>query len=405
MSETGLERNAAASALVDMLDTTARAGYHASPLDPKTLVPDFVITLPTKPAPPKPKPVIPLARRTLGRGSAATFRPEVIGRFSMGRSRLGQLYGGSYQAQYGAAVSALNSFENPYDAFVSFTLSEKPQDVNWGASDAFQVNEALRSFERNYSLEQDAREAGAWGARFPIDMRGDMAFSRMKLSAPEYDAQFLGQYAPLGGYFDPSKPGAVEATSVLDNKWGTVHWTDDAFVYVKNLTGATSSLFYWYAHVYRALQTFIPAMAAYYQQKGLPPTQVYSDFVIPNLDAPAVFVAWVIAANTFVFDRFGASQALRNTLTDAQLREAEEGYRFASQLTNAENYFYSIVGASIKAEVDFLSGVEFILKVLALPVTAAVNAVELAKGLSWWQWGLIALGVGGGAYLVSKVLP
>lgn len=334
------------------------------------------------------------------RGSLSSMKPSRM------PARMGQLYNTTFSNQYNGVVSVFEAATanglSPYDAFVAYVLAEKPANVTW-AADAYQVNEALKTIEDNYAQQQSFSDAAAWGVRFPDDMIGDIAFKRMRLAAPEYEEAFLGHWKNVTKYFNPDAPAAQDAMATLGTKWGRFQWNLDngAFDWVQTLTGASDSLELWYDHVFRALSVWVPAMAIRYKALGKNPADVYMDFAVPNLQNPRRFPVWVIATSTFQFDRFNGpnapgDQALRDCLPDGDLNVIKEGFRFAGMLNNADLYFLHLIDVSIKKELAFFGSIEYILKILRLPVTVLQAAGNLLVNgnlgdlpwpkIPWYVW-------------------
>lgn len=350
------------------------------------------------------------------------------GMFAAAAPRLGQLYNADYNAIYNGVKNALKANASPYDAFVAFCLETAPQSVAWEKS-AFQVNEALKTFDANYAQIHSTAVAAAWGVRFPDDLRGDIAWDRIALAASEWDNLFLGHNSAdpaARGYtrivntsLFPLSDSLQAALAVLDDKWGTVRLAYDLAVSdsltggsytldkgiesLLSLTGGPQALEFWYLHVYRALQAFIPAMAVYYQSGEASdslgvnvPADVYAKFSVPNVSNSPRFVAWVLAANTFMFSRFNSPLALRGLMGDERLKDVMAGFEKANQILAAENVVLSAIGAANKQYINALETLQLILKVLAAPVTipkAVVDKiVELTGGWGFLEWGLLAGG-------------
>jgi len=325
--------------------------------------------------------------------------------------RLGQFSDPASQQMLTYVKDFLAIGMTPYEAFVRLTLNYAPDYLKgkW-QMDAFQVNEALRTFERNYSSQQNVSEAAMWGLRDLQDMKADMAFKRMKLAAPEYDEAFLGYYEPFKGGIDAAKVaimvgltaalGPVGALSVL-----VIDPVKQYAETVKRLLDPTDTLFLWYAHVYRMLQIFVPGYAYLLDQQGKDPADLYVNFVVPNLESPAVFDLWVVAANTFVFSRLNAPGVLRRIMSDTQLNQVIEGEKKAIQKGQAELAVLQAIGSNIDTYIDALVLAEWIAKVLAWPIKAAASLPDLGK-VDWEKialYGGIGLGVTGvvGAILWS----
>lgn len=327
-------------------------------------------------------------------------------------------------------LSLLASSPTPYDAFVQFTLANAPGGI-W-TLDAYQVNEALRSFERNYSLYQDAKDAAAWGLRFPDDMRADIAFKRMKLAATEWDNLFLGFYVPLSGSLQTDASAAEAKNLVYQlgsdptffytegyNSYLTLSYVFPTITTVQTLHAPNAdggypseSLEIWYSHVYRSLQYFVPVMAKFLTAAGSPAIDTINLLAIPNLENSPRFVSWVVASSFFMFFRFNADKELRGMADDHQLADFIEGTNLAFAKNTIEVKLYQLIGQSIAKQIEGLELIERLLKLAKMPldiiIGAGGKALDLAKALSLWEWILIALGgvaaVTATAVVVRKVL-
>lgn len=333
-----------------------------------------------------------------GRNSLSAMRPRV---------KLGQLYATPDQ-QY-AAISKL--IENGlaagkplYDVFVDFAVAEKPANVPWDA-DAFQINEAIKALDANYA-SQSSSEAAAFGVRFPEDLRADIAYKRLSLSNWEYDDYFLGFWTPIVGHLNGDQIELAQGYLAQLGSRPTFLWQSDLsdyLYYVQTLTGNSQALELWYAHVFRALCAFVPAAMVYYYKTGRKPSDIYNDFAIPNVNA-LHFNLWVVAASTFMFERFGGDQALRDSASDGFLNEIKAGFELAGKRGIAEFNLGQLIGASIQSNIDALSRIQHILRVLALPVTVALAAGDWLAGgefknpfpdlsIPWYVWaGLFGIG-------------
>jgi hypothetical protein len=313
-------------------------------------------------------------------------------------------------------MSRLASSQTPYDAFVQFVIAQapdylKPSGATPWTLDAYQVNEALRSFERNYSLYQDAKDAAAWGLRFPDDMRADIAFKRMKLAEQQWNDMFLGFYEPLTGTIQP--PGndqAVANAKGLIDQLGSdptffytagysnylIEWVYPSITTTKTLTGTSRTLELWYAHVYRSLQYFMPVLAKFLTSAGEPAIDTISAFDVPNLENPTRFASWAVASSFFMFFRFNADKELRGMADDSQLADFAEGAKLAFAENSAEMQLYAMIGQSISKQISNLELLERLLKLAKMPLDliqgAAGAALNLAGSISWWEWILIAIG-------------
>lgn len=403
----------AAETLIDYLATASQAAVRSVVTPSQTLT--------TVSAPALGRAPLRLGNRLFG--GSSLFAP----RQNRPAARMGQLYGGSYADQYNAVVSVLEAVTSQgysaYDAFVAFTIAHKPANLAWTV-DAYSVNEALKIIEANYARRQSIAQAAAFGVRFPKSLTADIAFSRLQV--PDALAGYLGVYTPLTGFLtttqnDQAAQGLMAQLGPSPTFFYTpgqsvylVGWQSPSVTTVGGLTGTSDLLGRFLDHVYRALAVWIPAMAVRYRAIGRNPAEVYSDFDAPGLYNSASFVLWTIAANTFQFDRFNnganapANQALRDVVTTGVLNEAESGFRLAGDIGTAEINLGQLIGQSIQSQIDYLSFIQYILKILALPVSVILNVLtggkfpDLLPEIPWYVYA--GLGVFGlvGTYAALK---
>lgn len=353
-----------------------------------------------------------------------TFRPKF-----QSRVRMGQYIPADMVASE-AQIAPLLQTMPFYDAFVKFTLDTAPSYINPNWKTPFQVNEALKSFERTYSSQQNARQAASWGVRVPLTMRADIAYKRMKLAASQWNNMFLGYFMAIdasggnpngipegpSGSFNPSDPGAQSAISCLGSnstvKVDGSEYTILQTLHAPNADGGYPSedLEFWYLHVYRALQTFVPILAKQLSEScctatvenpdaSVDPASIYSSFAVPNLDNPDAFVLWVISASTFKFyELYGnepdANLLLRKLLTDSLVTDISNGYKDASAVLDCEQYFYALASKSIAGTIAYLEYWQKILKVLQVPYQLLQKTIDAIAAAS------DALGSGGGPGLL-----
>lgn len=329
----------------------------------------------------------------------------------LGHARLAQTSEELLVAQ-GQIASLVASEPTVYDAFVKWTINRAPDVVKQAWSvDAFQVNEALRTFSRNYAEKQNVVQAVSFGARWRDDLRGDMAYKRLKLGSSADEETYLGQYKESPGfYFDADKPENAAAVSLIASR-GVVSFTiqagNDLFGYVEALESQTWNLYLWYSHVYQSLQIFVPVLAKLYAETpNGKASDVYDALAIPNIPNPRGFVLWAVAANTFIFARMGdaGAQTLRGLLPDDLLNDSIKGFEDAITVNKAELFFFQKAAVAIDRDIQMFESIQFVLKVLALPLTAIANLPSLGGLLPWWGWALIGVGglvvVGGTIYVL-----
>lgn len=310
-----------------------------------------------------------------------------------------------------------------YDAFVQFVIDTAPSYIGSEWKNAFQVNEALLSFEWNYSSKQNARAAAAWGIQAPSTIRADIAFGRMKLAEQQYNDMFLGRFKPENntadsagfpngpsGEFDVNDPSAQTAVA-NQGPSASIFLNGDQFTSIQTLLGPSDTLSLWYSHVWRSLATFIPALALLLGNSGSPQSNIYKQFVIPNMSNSPAFVLWVIVGNTHQFFEMGANGdlLLRELLTNDVLNDVKLGIEDAQRQLASESYFLALLGKQIQVNIDFLEMIQRILKVLTMPVKVLQALIEnLPKlgGWSFWTWGALGAAalvlVGGTVYVLRR---
>lgn len=343
-------------------------------------------------------------------------------------ARLGQLYSNTYAETFASVAGLIANMQatgsDLYSIFVAYCLKEKLPSTPW-AADAYQVNEALKVFSANYAATQSSTEAAAWGVRFPLDMRADIAFKRLTLASAQWDELFTGWYTPLTGHLTTDQATA-DAQNLIGQMGARptffytpghsvylVGWESPSITTPQTLTNGPDgtkgslNLELWYSHVYRALGAFVAGAMTYYYNTGRNPADVYRELDIPNVDS-LQFNLWVVAGNTFWFDRFGGNQALRDATSNGFLNEIKAGFNLAAVQGTAEVNLGQLIGASIKSQIDFLTYIQYILKILALPVTLGANLLtggafpDLLPPIPWYVWaGLTFLG-GVGIYAALK---
>lgn len=329
------------------------------------------------------------------------------------RARLGQ-----YQdpAAAEAAILALIPTMPLADAFTKYTIDTTPSYINmallgWeNPPGVLEVKRALLFFERNYASKQNARRAASWGVRFPEDLRADLAYLRADL-VDVYDELFgismgtsAGFYEQAIGTFDSNSPEDVAAEAAL-GPTPTIAVDGGNFSYIVSLINPTDMLNLWYAHVYRSLQIFVPVLAKMMVNADIPAEDIYGALQLPVKDAPK-FVLWVVAANTFMFERLQSPKALRGLLDDAMLNDVLLGFDDAARIYGAEAYFLKKKGLEIKAEISWLEAAQFIMQILSLPAKILQNLPKLGEW-PWYYFAGIAVGglvvVGGTLFVLNRI--
>ena len=343
-------------------------------------------------------------------------------------------FGGRKRAQLGAGdappvvnsvsqIMVLISQKPFYDAFVQFVIDTAPSYIGSEWKNAFQVNEVLLSFERNYSSKQNARAAAAWGIQAPSTIRADIAFGRMKLAEQQYNDMFLGRFKPENntadsagfpdgpsGSFDANDPSAQTAVA-NQGPSAAIFLSDGDFTSIQTLLGPSDTLSLWYSHVWRSLATFIPALALILGNSNEVQSGIYQQFMIPNVSNSPAFVLWVIAGNTHQFFEMGGNGdlLLRELLTNDVLNDVKLGIEDAQRQLASESYFLALLGLQIQANIDLLEMIQGILRVLAMPVKALQALIEnIPKLAGWsiWTWAALGAGalviIGGTVYVLRR---
>jgi len=268
-----------------------------------------------------------------------------------------------WQSSVAQIMSIFTGSRDAWATFVAFTMQRWQQGsaskTNPWTVDPYFVGESVRILYETYG-SQNLSEAAAFGLRFPLDLRNDIAFGRVKALA----AQYQGKYKAHAG-----NPDVVE-----------------------RLLPPTENVFYAIANTYRSLQVFLPAFSIVLQQTGMGVEKLYNLFVPPK--GGKDFVRWAIAGNTFMFNRARIPNELLKLLSRDELKEVRVGEAIAVEKNDAELKRYQQIGVDLDIEIAAYGALEFILKILALPAQA-VEAIgkSFFSEIPWYAW-LIGAGVG-----------